>query len=48
MEVVLERNSVVGMVTLYHLAQALGVSHVELVTPDEEALRETTKPPKRK
>jgi transcriptional regulator with XRE-family HTH domain len=33
------------VVTLYHLAQALGVSHVELVTPDEEALRESTKPP---
>lgn len=29
-----QRNSTV--VTLNHLAQALGVSHVELVTPDEE------------
>ena len=36
------------VVTLYHLAQALGVSHVELVMPDDEALRETAKPPKRK
>src|SRR5262249_43816330 len=36
------------VVTLYHLAQALGVSHVELITPDDEALRETAKPPKRK
>jgi transcriptional regulator with XRE-family HTH domain len=33
------------VVTLYHLAQALGVSHVEFVTPDEAALRETAKPP---
>ena len=30
------------------LAQALGVSHVELIAPDEEALRETAKPTKRK
>jgi transcriptional regulator with XRE-family HTH domain len=36
------------VVTLYHLAYALGVSHVELVTPDEEALREDVKPSKRK
>jgi transcriptional regulator with XRE-family HTH domain len=36
------------VVTLYHLAQALGVSHVELIAPDEEALRETAKPTKRK
>ena len=36
------------VVTLYHLAQALGVSHVELITPDEEALREAAKTPKRK
>jgi transcriptional regulator with XRE-family HTH domain len=36
------------VVTLYHLASALGVSHVELVMPDEEALRESAKPPKRK
>jgi len=32
------------VITLYHLASALGVSHVELVIPDEEALRETPKP----
>jgi transcriptional regulator with XRE-family HTH domain len=32
------------IVTLFHLAQALGVSHVDLVTPDEEALREVTRP----
>lgn len=25
-----------SIVTLYEIAQALGVSHVELVTPDEE------------
>ena len=36
------------VVTLYHLAQALGVSHVELVAPDEEALPEAAKPSKRK
>ncbi len=36
------------VVTLYHLAQALGVSHVELITLDDEALRETAKPTKRK
>jgi transcriptional regulator with XRE-family HTH domain len=36
------------VVTLYHLAQALGVSHVELVTPDEEDGGEPAKPPKRK
>jgi transcriptional regulator with XRE-family HTH domain len=36
------------VVTLYHLAQALGVSHVELVTPDDQSVRETAKPPKRK
>lgn len=32
------------VVTLYHLAQALGVSHVELVVPDDEAQHETSKP----
>ncbi|MFC3320036.1 helix-turn-helix domain-containing protein [Allorhizobium pseudoryzae] len=26
-----------SIVTLYEIAQALGVSHVELVTPDKEA-----------
>lgn len=36
------------VVTLYHLATALGVSHVELVTPDEEALRQAAKPLRRK
>lgn len=36
------------IVTLYHLAQALGVSHVDLVAPDDESLRETAKPSKRK
>jgi transcriptional regulator with XRE-family HTH domain len=36
------------VVTLYHLAQALGVSHVDLVMPDQEALHESTKSPKRR
>jgi len=36
------------VVTLYHLANALGVSHVELVMPDDEAQRELAKPAKRK
>ena len=36
------------VVTLYHLAQALGVSHVELITPDEEGRAEGTKSSKRK
>jgi len=36
------------VVTLFHLATALGVSHVELVKPDEQALREGDKPAKRK
>jgi len=36
------------VVTLYNLASALGVSHVELVMPDDEALRESAKPPRRK
>jgi transcriptional regulator with XRE-family HTH domain len=36
------------VVTLYQLAQALGVSHVDLVMPDQEALHESTKPPKRR
>jgi transcriptional regulator with XRE-family HTH domain len=36
------------VVTLYHLAQALGVSHVDLVMSDQEALHESTKPPKRR
>jgi transcriptional regulator with XRE-family HTH domain len=41
-----ERNPTV--VTLYHLATALGVSPVELVTPDDEARQKDTKPGKRK
>ena len=41
-----ERNPTV--VTLYHLATALGVSAVDLVTPDDQARQESAKPPKRK
>jgi transcriptional regulator with XRE-family HTH domain len=37
-----QRNPTI--VTLYLLASALGVSHVELVKPDEEALQEEAKP----
>ena len=36
------------VVTLFHLASALGVSHVDLVQPDDEAHSERTKAPKRK
>jgi transcriptional regulator with XRE-family HTH domain len=36
------------VVTLYHLASALGVSPVEVVMPDDEAPRETAKAPKGK
>jgi transcriptional regulator with XRE-family HTH domain len=36
------------VVTLFHLASALGVSHVDLVQPDDEARSERPKPPKRK
>ena len=36
------------VVTLFHLATALGVSHVDLVQPDNEARGERTKSPKRK
>jgi transcriptional regulator with XRE-family HTH domain len=36
------------VVTLYHLASALGVSHVELVTPDDASERDVAKPAKRK
>lgn len=36
------------VVTLFHLASALGVSHMELVQPDEEASREPDKAPKQK
>jgi transcriptional regulator with XRE-family HTH domain len=41
-----ERNPTV--VTLYHLATALGVSPVELVIPDDQVRPENTKPAKRK
>jgi transcriptional regulator with XRE-family HTH domain len=41
-----ERNPTV--VTLYHLATALGVSPVELVMPDDQARPENAKPAKRK
>ena len=34
------------VVTLYHFASPLGVSPVELLTPDDEALREAAKPSK--
>ena len=37
-----QRNRTI--VTLYLLASALGISHVELVKPDEEASREDAKP----
>jgi transcriptional regulator with XRE-family HTH domain len=36
------------VVTLYHLASALGVSHVELVMPDNEFRHDPANPPKRK
>jgi transcriptional regulator with XRE-family HTH domain len=36
------------VVTLFHLAHALGVSHIDLVQPDDEARGERTKLPKRK
>jgi transcriptional regulator with XRE-family HTH domain len=36
------------VVTLFHLANALGVSHVDLVQPDDDARSERTKLPKRK
>ena len=36
-----QRNPTV--VTLFHLAQALGVSHVELVAPDSKAVDEIAK-----
>jgi transcriptional regulator with XRE-family HTH domain len=41
-----QRNPTV--VTLYHLATALGVSPVDLVMPDDEAPRESARAPKRK
>ncbi|MFT4116709.1 helix-turn-helix domain-containing protein [Bradyrhizobium sp.] len=36
------------VVTLFELASTLGVSHVDLVLPDEEARAERPKPAKRK
>ena len=36
------------VVTLFHLASALGVSHVELVMPDEETTADTAVAPVRK
>ncbi|APG09517.1 transcriptional regulator [Bradyrhizobium japonicum] len=36
------------VVTLFELASTLGVSHVDLVLPDEEARSERSKPGKRK
>lgn len=36
------------IVTLYHIATALGVSHVDLIAPDEKAHREDAKVHKRR
>lgn len=36
------------VVTLFELASTLGISHVDLVIPDEEARSERSKPTKRK
>jgi transcriptional regulator with XRE-family HTH domain len=36
------------VVTLFELANTLGVSHVDLVLPDDEAQTERSKPAKRK
>ncbi|MDE2465154.1 MAG: helix-turn-helix transcriptional regulator [Alphaproteobacteria bacterium] len=36
------------VVTLFELASTLGVSHVDLVLPDEESREERPKPPKRR
>ncbi|MCW2086204.1 UNVERIFIED_ORG: transcriptional regulator with XRE-family HTH domain [Bradyrhizobium japonicum] len=36
------------VVTLFELASTLGVSHVELVLPDEDARTERSRPAKRK
>ena len=36
------------VVTIYHLAAALGVSHLELVMPDDEAPREAVETENRK
>jgi transcriptional regulator with XRE-family HTH domain len=37
-----------SIVTLFHLAQALSVSHVELVAPDVKAMEEIARGAKRK
>ncbi len=36
------------IVSIYHLATALGVSHVDLIMPDDQARREDEKVQKRK
>jgi transcriptional regulator with XRE-family HTH domain len=36
------------VVTLFHLANALGVSHIDLVQPDDEARNERPRIPKKK
>lgn len=36
------------VVTLFHLANALGISHIDLVQPDDGARSERMKAPKRK
>ena len=36
------------VVTLFHLASTLGVSHVDLVLPDDDTRNERAKSPKRK
>ena len=36
------------VVTLFHLASALGISHIDLMLPDDEASNERAKTPKRK
>ena len=36
------------VVTLFHLASALGISHIDLVLPDDESSNERAKAPKRK
>jgi transcriptional regulator with XRE-family HTH domain len=36
------------VVTLFHLANALGISHIDLVQPDGDVHSECTKAPKRK
>ena len=41
-----QRNPTI--VSIYHLATALGVSHVDLVMPDDEARREDEKALKRR